>query len=432
MHKSPHEHFSAQYRNYVLALLTLGYLFNFVDRQVMTILLEPIKNEFGVTDTHMGFLSGLAFALFYATLGVPVARLADNWSRRNVLAISMTIWSAVTALCGMAGNFWQLAALRIGVGVGEAGGVPPSQSLLADYFPPEKRSLALGVLAAAPNVGILVGLFGGAIIAEAYGWRAVFVVFGAPGVLLAILLFFTVKEPPKIPRPTVTGKDSLWRTVRKIYAIPAFPYISIAVGFTAISGYGFGVWSPSFLIRVHGVSIVDAGLYLGLIGAIGGGLGTVLGGYVCDKLAARNPVWQLRLPAVGILLALPLQIAFLLWPEQDTFLIAGKVVPTAILFMAASSVFAGCWIGPTYAAVQNLVPPYWRTQASALLLLAFNLLGMGLGPLLVGLLSDTLAASHAENSIRYALLYSLVTVVVGATLYLLGNRHYVAHIRQAD
>ncbi|MBT4518642.1 MAG: MFS transporter, partial [Halieaceae bacterium] len=231
MHKSPHEHFSAQYRNYVLALLTLGYLFNFVDRQVMTILLEPIKNEFGVTDTHMGFLSGLAFALFYATLGVPVARLADNWSRRNVLAISMTIWSAVTALCGMAGNFWQLAALRIGVGVGEAGGVPPSQSLLADYFPPEKRSLALGVLAAAPNVGILVGLFGGAIIAEAYGWRAVFVVFGAPGVLLAILLFFTVKEPPKIPRPTVTGKDSLWRTVRKIYAIPAFPYISIAVGF---------------------------------------------------------------------------------------------------------------------------------------------------------------------------------------------------------
>ena len=170
----PYEAFSPRYRSYVLALLTLGYVFNFVDRQVMTILLEPIKAEFNASDSAMGLLSGLAFALFYAVLGVPVARLADRWSRRNVLAISMTIWSAVTAMCAGANSFAQLALLRVGVGIGEAGGTPPSQSLLTDYFPPERRALAQGVLAAAPNVGILVGLFGGALIADAYGWRSVF------------------------------------------------------------------------------------------------------------------------------------------------------------------------------------------------------------------------------------------------------------------
>ena len=198
---APHEAFSSRYRYYVLALLTLGYVFNFVDRQVMTILIEPIKTEFGATDTQMGLLSGLAFAMFYATLGIPVARLADRWSRRNVLAISMTTWSSVTALCATATGFWHLLLLRIGVGIGEAGGTPPSQSLLADYFPPEKRAFAQGILATAPNIGILVGLFGGAVIAEAYGWRSVFLVFGIPGVLLAILIQLTVREPLKVSVP---------------------------------------------------------------------------------------------------------------------------------------------------------------------------------------------------------------------------------------
>ena len=420
---APHERFSTRYRVYVLLLLTIGYLLNFVDRQVMTILLEPIKNEFGATDTQMGFLSGLAFALFYATLGIPVARLADRWSRRNVLSISMATWSAVTSLCAFAAGFWQMAVLRVGVGVGEAGGTPPSQSLLADYFPPDSRSLAQGVLATAPNIGILVGLFGGALIAEAFGWRSVFIAFGLPGILLALIVFFTVREPDKIERPPSTSDRSLWQAVKSIVAIPAFPFIALAVGFTAISGYGFGVWAPSFLIRVHEVELVDAGLYLGLIGAVGGGLGTIMGGYLSDRLAARHLRCQLMLPVLGILLALPLQIAFLVWPEGRFIEISGKQVPEALIFMAASSIFAGFWIGPTYAAVQNLVPQYWRTQASALLLLAFNLLGMGLGPLLVGTLSDILEG-YGDASIRYALLASLSTVVVGAFLYWRGSYRY--------
>ncbi|WP_235015305.1 MFS transporter [Oceanicoccus sp. KOV_DT_Chl] len=375
----PHRQFSAPYRWYVLALLTLGYIFNFVDRQVMTILIEPIKDEFGATDTQMGLLSGFAFALFYASLGVPVARLADNWSRRNVLAISMSIWSVVTALCGLAGSFWQLALLRIGVGIGEAGGTPPSQSLISEYFPPEKRSLALGIYSIAPNLGIIVGLFGGAIIADAYGWRMVFFVFGLPGVLLAPILFFTLREPKRVVASVNRSGETLMSTIKQICAVPAFIYISLAVGFTAISGYGMGAWSPSFLVRVHGLSLVDAGLYLGLIGALCGGVGAVLGGLLCDKLSARNPVWQLRIPAIGVLISFPLQLAFVFWPEQSTVNVLGSQVPVAVLFSAVAAMFAGFWVGPTYAAVQNIVPPYWRAQASALLLLAFNLLGMGLG-----------------------------------------------------
>lgn len=425
----PHTQFSNRYRYFVLSLLTLGYVFNFVDRQVMSILIEPIKEEFGASDTQMGLLSGLAFALFYASLGVPVARLADKWSRRNVLAISMTIWSAVAALCGVAANFTQLALLRIGVGIGEAGGTPPSQSLVSDYFPPAKRSFALGIYSAAPNIGILVGLFGGAILAEMYGWRMVFIVFGLPGLVLAPILYFTVKEPARVEKAPDTGTDSLWSTVKGICAIPAFPYIAIAVGFTAISGYGLGNWSPSFLIRVHGLSIVDAGLYLGLVGAVCGGVGAVLGGLLCDRMAAHNPVWQLRLPAIGILISFPLQVAFLMWPAADTVLIGSKAVPVAILIMALSAIFAGFWVGPTYAAVQNLVPPYWRAQASALLLLAFNLLGMGLGPLVVGVLSDVLEPSYGNESIRYALVWSLLTALVGAFLYWKGSRHYAQAIK---
>ena len=287
-----HTQYTTGYRWYVLFVLTLGYIFNFIDRQVMTILLEPIKAEFGATDTQMGLLTGLAFALFYATLGVPMARLADRWSRRNVLVISMAVWSGMTALCATASSFGQLALYRIGVGVGEAGGVPPSQSLLADIFPPEQRSLAQGVLASGTNIAVLVGLFGGALLADAYGWRSVFWIFGLPGILLAVVIRLTVREPVRAPH-AVTDDGSLWEAIRKILALPAFPAIAVGVGLTAIAGYGLGVWSPSFMIRVHGLSLVDAGLYLGLIGVFGGILGTLLSAILVDRLAQQDARWQL-------------------------------------------------------------------------------------------------------------------------------------------
>ena len=420
---APHEAYTNRYRYYVLALLTLGYVFNFVDRQVMTILIEPIKMEFGASDTQMGLLSGLAFALFYATLGIPVARLADRWSRRNVLAISMTTWSAVTALCATATGFWHLLLLRIGVGIGEAGGTPPSQSLLADYFPPEKRAFAQGILATAPNIGILVGLFGGALIAEAYGWRSVFLVFGIPGVLLAILIQLTIKEPLKVTASASEEGAGLFSTLGNIFRLPSFAHIMVGVGFTGIAGYGLGVWSPSFLVRVHNMSLVDAGLYLGLIGVFGGGLGTISSGLLVDRLARRDKRWQLWLPAIGIFLALPTQLAFLLWPAEHRLFMGDVDVPFALVFMALSAVFASFWIAPSYAAVQNLVPQYWRTQASALMLLAINLLGMGLGPLLVGMLSDLLS-QFGDSSVRYGLSIGVSLSLVGGIAYLRGSTLY--------
>ncbi|UZP75140.1 MFS transporter [Candidatus Paraluminiphilus aquimaris] len=420
---APHEAYTNRYRYYVLALLTLGYVFNFVDRQVMTILIEPIKMEFGASDTQMGLLSGLAFALFYATLGIPVARLADRWSRRNVLAISMTTWSAVTALCATATGFWHLLLLRIGVGIGEAGGTPPSQSLLADYFPPEKRAFAQGILATAPNIGILVGLFGGALIAEAYGWRSVFLVFGIPGILLAILIQLTIKEPLKVTASASEEGAGLFSTLGNIFRLPSFAHIMVGVGFTGIAGYGLGVWSPSFLVRVHNMSLVDAGLYLGLIGVFGGGLGTISSGLLVDRLARRDKRWQLWLPAIGIFLALPTQLAFLLWPAEHRLVMGDVDVPFALVFMALSAVFASFWIAPSYAAVQNLVPQYWRTQASALMLLAINLLGMGLGPLLVGMLSDLLS-QFGDSSVRYGLSIGVSLSLVGGIAYLRGSTLY--------
>ena len=422
-----HTQFTRGYRWYALFILTLGYIFNFVDRQVMTILLEPIKAEFGATDTQMGLLTGLAFALFYATLGVPMARLADRWSRRNVLALSMTVWSAMTALCATATSFGQLALYRIAVGVGEAGGTPPSQSLLADYFPPEQRSLAQGVLASGTNIGVLVGLFGGALLAEAFGWRSVFWIFGIPGVLLAVLIRTTIREPHREPMLEVED-GSLWEAIRRIAALPAFPAIALGVGMTAVSGYGLGVWSPSFMIRVHGLTLLDAGLYLGLIGVFGGILGTLLSAVLVDRFAQQDARWQLRLPMIGVVISIPTQALFLLWPAEQVWMLGDKVFPVALVFMFFSAIFASFWIAPSYAAVQNLVPQYWRTQASALMLLAINLLGMGLGPLLVGLLSDSLSQFGSE-SVRYGLAIGVSLSLFGGFAYIRGSVLYEQALR---
>jgi MFS family permease len=424
-----HTQYSAGYRWYVLCVLTLGYIFNFIDRQVMTILLEPIKAEFGATDTLMGLLTGLAFALFYATLGVPMARLADRWSRRNVLAISMAVWSGMTALCATATSFGQLALYRIGVGVGEAGGTPPSQSLLADIFPPAQRSLAQGVLASGTNIAVLVGLFGGALLADAYGWRNVFWIFGVPGVALAVLIRLTVREPVREIR-VVEEDGSLWSAIQRISALPGFPAIALAVGMTAVSGYGLGVWSPSFMIRVHGLSLVDAGLYLGLIGVFGGILGTLLSAILVDRLAQQDARWQLRLPMIGVLISIPTQTLFLLWPAEHLWMLGDRPFPVALVFMFFSAIFASFWIAPSYAAVQNLVPAHWRTQAAALLLFILNLLGMGLGPLVVGWLSDVYGGL-GDVSIRYALLSSLIFCAAGAFAFSRAKDPYAQAVNAA-
>ena len=422
--------YSRGYRNFVLAVLVVSYVFSFIDRQLMTILLEPIKNEFGASDTAMGFLSGFAFALFYAVLGLPVARLADRWSRRNVLAISMVIWSAMTAFCGMAATFWQLALLRVGVGVGEAGGTPPSHSLIASYFPPRERSTAMGIYGSGSQIGVLVGMLGGAIIADQMGWRVVFLIFGLPGVLIGMLVFFIVKEPAK---PVVPDDRSMWQDLMSLWRIPAFAILSFATGFTALAGYGMGTWFPSFLIRVHGLSLTEAGLILGVVGTLGALIGAVFGGILCDKLASRDARWQLRLPAVGAGLSVIFLGLFILWPESQFWQLGDFKVPYAVVFLFLGGIVSSFWIGPTYAAVQTLTAEHLRSQASALLLLLLNLIGLGLGPLVVGALSDLLIADFGHESVRYAMVISLSTVIIGSVLYWLGGEQYrVALSRQGQ
>nr|WP_228550762.1 MFS transporter [Endozoicomonas sp. OPT23] len=408
--------------------MVIVYAFNYIDRQLMTILLEPIKNEFQASDTVMGLLTGFAFAVFYATLGVPVARLADSWSRKKVLTISLAFWSGFTALCGMATSFWQLALLRVGVGIGEAGGTSPSQALIAEYFPPEKRSTALSIHATGTHFGVLIGMFGGAMIADAFGWRMAFIAFGLPGVLLSLLMAFSVREPAR--KKTEEAFPPLLKTVKEIWNTPGFSRITIAAAFTALSGYGLGAWAPSFMIRVHGLSLVETGLILGIIGTASGLLGAILGGVLCDRLSKKDQRWQLWLPAIGAFLSVPFQGAFLLWPEQDQFQLFGSQIPVATLFMIAGGIVAAFWIGPTYAAIQNLSPDHMRTQASAILLLVFNLVGMGIGPVLVGVLSDQLMPAYGNESIRFALVSSLCFVFFGSFLYLRAATHYCQGIQR--
>lgn len=414
--------YSRRYSAYVLFILTLTFTFNFADRQLMTILLEPIKAEFGASDTAMGLLSGLAFMLFYATLSVPIARLADRVSRRGVIVASLALWSAMTALCGLAVGFWTLAAARVGVAVGEAGGTPASQSLLADYFPPERRSTALGVYATGSHLGILLGLFGGALLAHYWGWRMAFIGLGLPGIALAVLVRCTVAEPKRAAR---AESVPLSATLRSILRSRAFRLIALAAGMTSVSGYGLATWLPSFLVRVHGVPLVDAGLMLGLGSTFGGLLGAVGGGVLCDRMSRRDRAWQLRLPALAVLISVPALMLFLLWPEQHRLQLGGATLPAAAWFIPLNAFFIAVWIGPVYASTQNLVPPQWRSQALALLLLITNLIGSGLGPLLVGLLSDGFALmAPAGQSLRYALLASLVTVAAGAALFWCAGASY--------
>jgi len=421
--------YSPAYRYFVLSVLVLSYVLSFIDRQLMTILLEPIKAEFGASDTAMGFLTGFAFAIFYAVLGIPVARLADRWSRRNVLAISMVIWSAMTAACGMAGSFWQMAVLRVGVGVGEAGGTPPSHSLISSYFPARERSTAMGIYGSGSQIGVLLGMFGGAVIAETMGWRWAFFIFGLPGVLIGLLVFVVVREPPKAPAPVST---SMMSDVMSLWQTPAFAIISFATAFTALAGYGMGTWFPSFLIRIHGLTLTEAGLTLGIVGTLGALIGAVSGGILCDRLPKIDSRWQLRVPSIGAGLSVVFLGLFLIWPESQQWRLGEYRVPVAVVFLFFGGIVSSFWIGPTYAAIQTLTPSHLRSQASALLLLLLNLIGMGLGPLVVGALSDLLAPALGAQSIRYAMLISLVTVLIGSTLYWMGGNQYRNAVDKGD
>jgi predicted MFS family arabinose efflux permease len=416
---------SRAYANYVLAVMFIAYVFNFIDRQIISILLEPIKQDLGVSDTAMGFLSGTAFALFYATLGVPIARWADVWVRRSIIAIGTALWSAMTVASGFAQNFLQMSLARIGVGVGEAALSPPAHSLLADYFPVERRATALGVYAMGIHIGILFGVLAGGWLDEYWGWRMAFVVVGAPGLLIAALVRWTVREPPRgglDRRAGAPAEDvpSVSEVARFLWSLRSFRHLSFATALVAFAGYSFANWAPTFLRRVHDMSGGELGTKYGIVLGVGGAIGSVLAGVLADRLGRSDLRWWLWVPAVAAIGPLPFVLAFYFHPDVDLAL--------AILFPGL--IIAAMYQGPVFSTVQTLVKLRMRALTAGILLFVINIIGLGLGPPSVGLLNDHVFHAYGDEAIRYSL--TLIFVVMGtwsALHYVLGARWLRADLR---
>lgn len=391
---------SPAYAHYVLALLTLVYVFNFIDRQILSMLIEPIKQEFGVSDTAMGLLTGFTFVVFYTLAGIPIARWADRSSRKFIIALSLTIWSAMTAACGMARNFTELSLLRILVGVGEAGGNPPAHSLISDYFGPKKRATALSIYAWGVYIGAAIAFLAGGYLITHYSWRIAFFVVGLPGLLLAVVVALTVRELPRgaseqHPAPPPAEAVPLKDVIRFLLGRRAFIFIALGTSVQSLSGYGVITWGPTFLARVHAMPMDQIGVSLGWIIGIAGCGGTVFGGWLADRLGAHDARWYMRLPALQAALAIPFVVGFTLTPES------GLALLCFIPFYALGAMY----VGPMFAMVQGLVHLRMRATASAILLFITNMIGLGLGPLTVGLLNDyVFGPQYGAAGIRYSML----------------------------
>jgi MFS family permease len=407
---------STRYRSYVLAMLVVVYVFNFLDRQIVTILAEPIKMDLGLSDTQIGLMTGLAFAAFYTVLGIPIARLADRANRVTIISVALVVWSGMTALCGLAQNFVQLLAARIGVGVGEAGCSPPAHSLIADYFPPEQRASALSIYALGIPIGSILGLLAGGWVAEFWGWRTAFFVVGIPGVLLAIVFKLSVREPIRgmsdAKAPVAGEQLPLGLTVRTLLANRTMVHLAMGGALTSFVGYGLGQWLPAMFIRIHGLGVGETATYFGLVLGVASAVGTVIGGAIADRFAARDRRVYAWLPAAGVLVAFPFFVVGLMM-NQPYLAIAVLITPYLLNSL---------WLGPTFGTIQNLAPMRMRALASAILLFILNIIGLGFGPLLVGVLSDLLLGTFGGESLRYSILISTVFYFWAGAHFLLAAR----------
>lgn len=423
---------TAGYRSYALGLLLIIYIMNFVDRQVVNILAEPIKNELGLLDWQLGAMSGLAFAVFYTLLGLPIARYAEHGNRPRIIAVALALWSAFTALCGLAQNFVQLVLFRIGVGIGEAGCTPPAHSLITDYVPKEKRASALAFYSMGTPLGSLVGMALGGVIADAYGWRWAFIVCGLPGLILAIIVAMTLVEPrakrvlDDVKRVAAKGpsfKDALKVLTHK----RTFWFIAFAAAIKAFIGYGHAPFTASFFLRNHGEEVATLaaqfglqsqgflGIALGVVSGLAGALGAFVGGQIADKYGAKDLRAYASVPAVAALVTVPI---YCLAMTMDSAAIA--------LTILGINFFLGTlWYGPVYATAQSIAPAHMRATAAAIMLFIINLVGLGLGPLAVGLLSDYIAIGMNMGSaegVRWALIISVLANFGAVALFWLARK----------
>lgn len=398
---------------YALTLLFFVSLFNYMDRMVLAVLVEPIKAELGLSDSQLGLLTGFAFAALYATLGIPLARLADRKSRVVILSACLVLWSAMTAATGLARNFWQLFAIRMGVGVGEAGCVPSAHSMIGDLFPPEKRAFAISVFQAGGLAGLSGGLMLTGILADQIGWRLALCVVGLPGALLGVIILLTLKEPARrtTPQASATGESAL-AVIKILLKRKALFHLTLGLSVGSFATYGLTQWIPAFFIRSHGLSLTQIGVWSGLAAGIGGILGVLAGGATAVKLLPRDRRWELWVPALAYAGSAPFYLAVFLWPSPYVA-IAIKVVAT---FIAASGG------GVALSAIQSFAEPNRRATAVSLVLFLSSLLGLGAGPFAVGLVSDLLEPRLGAESLRYALVISTGALIWAGAHFAMAAR----------
>lgn len=425
---------TALYRSYVLFILIVVYTFNFIDRQIIGILAIPIQEELGLMDWQLGIMRGVTFAIFYSTLGVPIALLADRKSRKWIITIALGLWSLMTAFCGLATNFVQLSLARLFVGVGEAGGVAPAYSLVSDYFPPEKRARALAIYSFGIPIGSAVGIIFGGVIATILDWRAAFIIVGLAGVVLAPIFALTMREPKRgaFDKPgAATGGAPIGQVVNTLMSKPSFWLLSFGAACSSMMGYGLFAWLPAFFVRSYGDQLPQflsfmpdflipagagpllyAAYFYGTIVLIGGIIGIWAGGVLSDQLGKRSKSAYALVPGIAFLISVPFFVAGVLSPSLGiSFFVF--LVPTALSL---------AWLGPVLSAFQHIVPPNMRATASALFLLINNLIGIGVGDVVIGAMSDAFAAQYGDESLRYSILTGTVFYLFASGLLLLASK----------
>jgi predicted MFS family arabinose efflux permease len=371
-------------RGLTLTILLSIFAINFMDRQILAILVEPIKHDLELSDTQVGVLYGLAFAVLYSTAGIPIARLADRWNRAWIINCSLVLFSVMTAACGLASGYWQLVISRVGVAIGEGGTNPPSHSIISDLYAVDRRSTAMAIFSLGPHVGIILGFIIGGVVGQFFGWRVAFVSAGVLGLIFSLLSFRRLQEPSResfMAQPVEA--PPIGAVVRKLFRYNSMVHLFVGAAVWSTAAYAVIGWLASFLVRSHGLSISAAGTYLAIILGLLGGVGTVLGGLLADRLAVRNAAWRFRVVGIaGLVMASGWALA--MWETRTTFALVLLVVPGGLF---------GFYLGPTFAMVQSLVEPPMRATAAAALLFVINIVGLGVGPVAVGALSDALQPS---------------------------------------
>lgn len=401
-----------------MVILAIVYMFNFVDRQILAILLPQIRDEFGVSDAYLGFLSGTAFALFYVSLGVPIARYADRCNRRNLIAAAVAVWSAMTAVSGLALNIWQLTAARIGVGIGEAGCSPPAHSMIADYYPPDSRSSAMGFYTLGISAGIMLAYLAGGWVAQNIGWREAFFIVGVPGLLLAAIVRFTLREPERGASESRAGSGTRPRlidVVRFLAGRRSFIHMAIAAGLSSFVGYSVVGFLPSFMVRSFGMPLAELGVWLGLILGLCGGAGFFFGGYIADYLGRGSHRKAFNFIAVTLLLSAGLLAMMFL----------ARTSASALLLFIVPAATMNVYLAPVLSQAQSLVGLRMRATTSALVLLIINLIGYACGPWTTGTISDLLRPEFGEESMRYSLLIVTLVIMPWAVWHYLRAGHFI-------